>query len=480
MRKSSHLIGLCGAGMSAVAYLLKERGDVVTGADEGFYPPVSDYLTKIGQECLVGYKAENLPEDPDLIVIGKNAKLVPETNPEVAAAFAQHKDKIRSFPEVLADLTADRQRTVIAGSYGKSTLTSLITHCLVQAGKAPGYFIGAIPNDLEHSSSLGGDGPFVFEGDEYPSANWDDRPKFVHYQPHTVVLTSATHDHVNIYPTIEDYHRPFTDLLQGLQDRSGTLVGCIDEHHAARFFHEYMGPKISYGLQPGCNFSAANIVLGDPLTETPTRFDLCAGAEILANMATSQMGRHAVQNICGAAAYLLGQNILTQEELRQGVATFSGLARRLDRKAKTSALPIYEGFGSSYEKARAAIDAMKAHFPDRRLVAMFEPHTFTWRNKDALSQYDTAFEGTQTVWLYAPPTQGADTHAQASLEDIHTRLSAAHPDVRTFGKGATNDILETLDPQTDVLLILSSGSFDGTLSGFLAAAPGRYPAKSNA
>ncbi len=470
------MIGLCGAGMSAVARLLQQVGYTVTGSDAGFYPPVSDYITKLGLTCTVGHRAENIPPNPDLIVIGKHAKLVPETNEEVAAAHAQYKDHVCSFPEILANLTADRQRMVVAGSYGKSSMTSLITWCLAEAGTAPGWFIGAIPKGFAHSSDIGEDGPFIFEGDEYPSANWDTRAKFEHYEPHTVLLTSATHDHVNIYPTLEDYHKPFAALLSGLAKRKGTLIACTDETNAAAFYEVYPGPKEAYGLDHQQAFTASNIVLGDPSRNTPTQFDLHIRGDVLKGFTTTQMGRHAIENICGAAAYLLGQNLISVEAFRDAVARFDGLERRLDRKAPNSALMIYEGFGSSYEKARAAISAVRAHFPQRRLVVMFEPHTFTWRNRAALGLYETVFADTETVWLFAPPAHGATSHDQLSLDEIVAGVRAHHPDVRPFIRDESTSILNDLHPEKDVLLILSSGSFDGALAPLLETAAEAYPA----
>ncbi|WOI52132.1 UDP-N-acetylmuramate--L-alanine ligase [Parvularcula sp. LCG005] len=478
MMKNAHLIGLCGAGMSAVARLLQETGYIVTGSDEGFYPPVSDYLTRIGLGCMIGHRASNIPPDPDLIVIGKHAKLVPESNEEVAAALDQYADNVHSFPQVLAQLTADRERMVVAGSYGKSTLTSLITWCLVSTGKAPGWFIGAIPKGLSHSSAMGGAGPFIFEGDEYPSANWDDRPKFVHYDPATVLLTSATHDHVNIYPTLQSYHAPFHALMTGLSERQGHLIACTDEQYSSNFFYAFPGRKTSYGLEPGADYGAQMIELGDPIAGTPTRFTLTVDRTPYPGFETSQMGRHAVQNICGAAAYLVGEGHLTIDEFQAAVAAFAGLERRLDRKAPGSALPVYEGFGSSYEKARAAIDAMRAHFPQRRLIVMFEPHTFTWRNRNALSQYDSAFAGTDTVWMFAPPDHGQGTHDQVSGEEIVERARQTHRDVRIFTKDDVSQVLDDASPSNDVLLILSSGSFGGSLARFLAAVVDRHPATS--
>ena len=469
------MIGVCGAGMSAVAHLLQQAGYAVTGSDEGFYPPVSDYLDRLGVQCRTPYAAANLPDAPDVVVIGKNAKLVPETNEEVRAALDLHPDAVRSFPEVLAELTADRRRIVVAGSYGKSSCTALMTWCLEHAGGAPGWFIGAIPKGLGHSASVGGDGPFVFEGDEYPSANWDDRAKFSHYAPHTVLLTSATHDHVNIYPTLADYHAPFLDLLDGLAGRGGRLVACTDEPQAARLFGGYQGPKVSYGMEARRDCRAVNVVTGDP-----TRFDLVHGAQTHPGFTTTQIGMHAVENAVGVAALLLGEHLLGVDELRDAIATFPGVARRLDRLTDRSRLVLYEGFGSSYEKARAAIDAVRGHFADRRLTVLFEPHTFTWRNRAALPQYRTAFEGAETVWLYAPPTQGAGTHDQVNLDEIAEVASAAHPDVRTFARDEGARIATEADPDRDVILVLSSGSFDGALAEIVAEAERAYPVKAPA
>lgn len=476
MKPSAHLIGLCGAGMSAVAKLLLEAGYDVSGSDEGAYPPVSDYLDRIGLACQIGHRPENLPADPALVVIGKHAKLVPETNDEVAAALARFHGRVKSFPEVLADLTQARQRLVVAGSYGKSTLTTLIAWCMAQAGLEPGWFIGAIPKGLGHSSSLGGRGPFVFEGDEYPSANWDDRSKFLHYMPHRVILTAATHDHVNVFPTLASYHAPFHQLLSGLAARDGHLVACTDERYAAQFFHAYSGPKTSFGLNAGADYGAANIVLADPAAGTPTTFSLVIDRETLPGFSTTQLGRHSVQNICGAAATLIGSGLVSIDAFRDAVASFDGLERRLDRKAPESALPVYEGFGSSLEKARSAIEAMAEHFPRRRLVVLFEPHTFTWRNRGALDQYRTAFADTDVVFLHAPPDHGAQSHDQSSAAEILAAAQRYHGDVRPTGAGGLAEVTSALNPDRDVVLILSSGSFSGTLAPFLASLGTAFPA----
>src|SRR6185312_3515847 len=217
--KKAHFIGIAGKGMSATALLLREAGVDITGSDEGFYPPVSDYLVAAHIPFNNGYKPEHIPADADVIVIGKNAKLVPETNAEVKAAFDYHKNsgkKILSFPAVLAELTKNTDNIIVAGSYGKSTSTALLAWCLLHGKYDPSYFIGEITRGFVAHAHLGKGKTFILEGDEYPSANWDNTSKFLHYNAKSVLLTSATHDHVNVYPTHEEYLAPFRKLLEQL------------------------------------------------------------------------------------------------------------------------------------------------------------------------------------------------------------------------------------------------------------------------
>lgn len=458
----AHLIGVCGAGMSAVAHLLQQKGYEVSGSDSGFYPPVSDYVASLGIKTFEGYRAENIPDDVDMIVIGKNAKLVPESNEEVAHAFAAHYNNIRSFPEVVSEMCRRTDNIVVTGSYGKSTVTSIIAWVLRQAGKDPNYLIGALAKGFQHTSHLGDGRQFILEGDEYPSANWDDQSKFLHYRSSTVVLTAATHDHINIYPTIEDYHKPFATLL-AKQTANGTLIACINEPHAAKFYDEYKGKKISYGLDnPEADWSAHNITYGRQSQFTVTH-KVDGDMRDLVSVKTHLLGSHNIENLVAAAAVLLGQNMVTAGEFADAIASFEGITRRLDRKVPPGfRIHVYEGFGSSYEKARAAIEAMKLHFPDSRLIVMFEPHTFTWRNRNALSQYQTAFDDVDTVWTYHPPKQGELTHAQLSLTEIIAEARKNHADVRSFDAENVNDIYGDLS-ENDVLLILSSGNFDGLM-----------------
>lgn len=462
--KKAHFIGIAGKGMSAVALLLREAGYTISGSDEGFYPPVSDYLKSAGITFAEGYRKENIPADADTIIIGKNAKLLPESNPEVAAAFASGKP-VKSFPDILEELTAQTDNVVVAGSYGKSTSTALIAHCLVSAGKDPSYFIGEIVRGFTAHAHKGGGNVFVLEGDEYPSSNWDSTPKFLHYNPRTVLLTSATHDHLNIYPTHESYLAPFKQLLEKLAN--GLLVVNGGEEHARALADHCAETKIFYNTPEG--WHAANVRYG-----MPTTFDLMRGSEKIVPLSTVQLGAHNVENIVGASALLLEKGLVTPQELAAAVATFEGVKRRMEALAPHARVPVYEGFGSSHEKAQAAIAAMKLHFPQMKLVVVFEPHTFTWRNRAALAQYDDVFSGAEKVYIYEPAEQGATTHAQLAQEEIVERVRAAGYNVEALHTGDPAPIIEQLS-EGDVVLLLTSGDLGGLIKTLPVAVTEKFP-----
>ena len=437
--------------MSGVARLLQEAGWTISGSDEGFYPPVSLQLERYGMDCLVGYRASNIPANTDLIVIGKHAKLVPEENEEVRAAF-ESGIPVKSFPEVLQDLCAETDNFVVAGSYGKSTCTALLASVLVHAGKDPSYFIGAVPLDLPDNAHHGAGSAFVLEGDEYPSANWDARPKFLFYHPHHLLLTSGEHDHINVYPTIESYLAPFKQLLA--LDEIRDLTACLDGEHVQELIVETQAPVHTYALEnPAADWRAADMKPdGDFLS-----FTLLHHNEPVVTLKSLLLGRHNVQNIVGISAMLLEAGAVTADELAAGVAAFTGVRQRLERRTPTGGVPLYEDFGSSHAKLVAGIAAMREQFPDRRLTVLFEPHTFTFRNREAIAWYDDLFKGADRVLVFAPPSHGA-TDDQLTQAEIVDRVASTGIEAHPFGtKEELPDLLGPLDPNRDVLLVETSG-----------------------
>ena len=456
MRKKAHFIGIAGMGMSAVAILLKEQGWLVGGSDSEAYPPATSQLERHGIPCTASYDPGNIPKDADLIVVGMNAKLKRENNPEVKAAYDSG-ILMTPFPKVLGDIVRKRKPIVVAGSYGKSTITSLLAWCLSRSGIGAGWFIGASPEGME-PSHLGTHPVFVLEGDEYPTSHDDLRPKFAHYNAHDALITAVTHDHVNIYKTQREFSEPFRALAAGLPD-DGILLLCADEPNAASLGKETRARVTLYGMTSSSEWYANDISRGEV-----TSFDLMRGSEKIARLSTSLIGDHNIQNVVGASAMLLEKELITPEQLAESVRDFKGLARRLDKKTARSSVPAYEGFGSSREKLRAAIAAIKAQYPEKRLVVVFEPHTFSWRNKMMLHWFDDAFEGAGLVILYKPAEQGAATHEQSTQEEMTERLARAGVAVRpTAAPEETLAILSSEVGRDDVVLLSSSGAMDGLI-----------------
>jgi UDP-N-acetylmuramate: L-alanyl-gamma-D-glutamyl-meso-diaminopimelate ligase len=472
--RKAHFIGIAGAGMSATAKLLLDRGIAVSGSDQDIYPPVSDFLRQHGIACGTPYAAENLPADVDLVVIGKNAKLVPETNAEVAAAYRSGRT-IMSFPEVLGALSEGKETIVVAGSYGKSTSAALLAHCLeslhAEAGDGfdPSFFIGAIPLTPSTNARLGSGRLFVLEGDEYPSSNTDARSKFLHYHPRHLLITPLAHDHLNVFPTPDDYLGPFDQLVR-LVPPQGAIVATLEGPLSRGLLSGVSRPITTYGLHGG-EFHAAAIAWGEQ-----TRFTLMRRDAPIAAIETTQLGEHNIQNIVGVAALLLSLGIATPEQIATAVASFRGIRRRLDRKSEKTSIPTFEGFGSSYDKARSAIAAMTRHFPERRLIVVFEPHTFSWRNRNALAWYDNVFEGADKVFIYEPADQGAATHQQISQAEILERVLRSGCDAYAISDPdealrAIGDVLQA----NDAVLLLTSGNLGGLIDRVPLVAEQKFP-----
>ena len=448
-----YFLGIAGAGMSALASVLASEGAKVTGSDDGVFPPVSTYLDKLGVPYHVGFDAALVPPDLDAAIIGTSAKLALASNPELAELIRRGVPRY-SFAEYLGLHTKGRENVVLTGSFGKSTLTAMCASFLTAAGRDPGYFIGAIPLDLEATGSAGTDPLFLIEGDEYIISPEDRRSKFLLYHPRHLLISSLVHDHLNVFPTIESYEAPFRRLIE-LLPPEGKLV-CAQAYPA---LHRMTAGRevVWYGLQPGPGYFAENIQVGET-----TRFDLRTPGGEAIPLSTQQLGLHNVENIVGASALLLELGQIDAAGLADAAPRFRGVARRLDKKTTSSRAPAYEGFGSSYEKARSAIEAMQLHFPRRPLVVVFEPHTFSWRNREGLVWYDSVFEGVDRVLLLPPPDHGAGSHDQLSQGDIAARIRGAGVKATSIAgrDDALSDLKATLTGE-EAILLLSSGPLAG-------------------
>jgi UDP-N-acetylmuramate: L-alanyl-gamma-D-glutamyl-meso-diaminopimelate ligase len=329
-----------------------------------------------------------------------------------------------------------------------------MAHILRACGRDAGWMVGAISPSLPDTGHWGDAAEVVLEGDEYIVSPTDRRSKFLLYHPRDVLLTSIVHDHVNAFPTFADYEAPFRALLR-LLPADGLLVA--REHPAIRAVAgEAACPVVWYDTGRCDGWWADDVVYGDPTRFTLVRPD---GGKI--PLTTGLLGEHNIENVVGVCAYLLERGLVGEAPLQAAVESFAGIRRRLDRLTRHSAVPVIEGFGSSYEKARSAIEALLLHYPHRPLTVVFEPHTFSWRSRDALPWYDTVFEGAARVIVIPPPTHGADTHHQSSFDEILARTAAAGVPVE--GARTAEEVTRALSglKGDEVVLLLSSGPLLG-------------------
>lgn len=460
-----YFLGIAGAGMSALASVLVSEGHRVSGSDGAVYPPVSTYLERLGIPYHRGFDAAHVPADADLAIIGSSSTLKLAENPELAEIVRRGLPRY-SFAEYLGLHTEGRDNVVVAGSFGKSTLTALCAVLLREAGHDPGYFIGAVPLDLETTGHWGADAEFLVEGDEYVVGGEDRRSKFVLYHPRHVLISSLVHDHLNVFPTMESYEAPFAELL-GLTPQDGLLV-CADAYPVLHRLTE--GRRVVwYGLKPCEGYYAEDVTPGEV-----TRFVLRTPGGARIPIETELLGLHNVENIVGAAALLLELGLIDAAALQRGARRFRGVARRLDKKTTTSRVPAYEGFGSSYEKARSAIEAIVLHFPGRPQVVVFEPHALSWSDREALPWYDTVFAGVSRVLLLPPPAH-ATGEGKVGQAEIAARIAAAGvPATPVAGREAVLADLETTLAGNEVVLLLSSGPLDGLAEAAPAMLEARF------
>ena len=439
--------------MAAAALMMREAGHAITGSDADVFPPMSTYVEGLDFPVAWRFDAANLVADLDLLVLGASAKLGGEANVEVQAARARGV-RVTTFPELVGEATSARVNTVVAGSFGKSTCTALTAHILRQAGCDAGWMIGAISPSLPDTGHWGTAPQVVLEGDEYIVSATDRRSKFVLYHPRDVLLTSLVHDHVNVFPTFADYEAPFRDLLR-LIPAEGLLVAresapirAIASNAACRV--------VWYDTAPCDGWYWEAVTYGET-----SRFTLVGPNGRRLPLATTLLGEHNIENIVGVCAYLLERGLVAEDALARAVASFAGIRRRLDRLTIRSAVPLIEGFGSSYEKARSAIEAVLLHYPTRPLTVVFEPHTFSWRSRDAMAWYDTVFEGVAKVLLIPPPHHGEGSHNQSGFDEILARVAATG--VPVAGVETAQAATATLSDLKgdEVVLLLSSGPLLG-------------------
>ncbi len=447
-----HLIAIGGTGMAPLACLLRELGHQVRGSDGPLYPPTSELLADAGIEPLVGYDAAHLAPRPDLVIVG-NA--VPRTNPEALATEELGLPRL-SMPEALERFVLrGRRPLVIAGSHGKTTTTAMAAWVYSRAGADPGFLIGGAPIGLSSGFALGGGPRFAIEGDEYNASYFDRGPKFWHYRPETVILTSLEHDHVDLYPDFDGLERAFLGLVERLPSR-GMLIACADYPAVERLARASPCRVVTYGT------GAGEVRLAGPVEsgENGISFELEeAGAR-----QRIELGVWGEHNAANATAVWIAARAdgLDPEVVLAALATFRGVRRRLEVVGETAGVVVVDDFAHHASEVAASLSALRQRFPGRRLVALFEPRSLSAGRRQFAADLAAALATADRVFL--APVFHRERLGEEGFDP--ERLTA---DIERLGAAATacgsNDELAELALAEarpgDVLVTMSSGSFDG-------------------
>ncbi len=476
--RTVHIMGIGGTAMAALAGMLADGGHTVTGSDGNkVYPPMSDYLARLGITVMEGFKAENLDHKPDLVVVGN---VVRASYPEAQALLASDLPYL-SFPGLLgARFLADRRSIVVAGTHGKTTTTALTAWLLEAAGRNPGFLVGGVARNFDRTARAGSGPQFVIEGDEYDTAFFDKGPKFLHYRPQTAIITSVEFDHADIYRDLDHYKSSFSRLV-AIVPPGGCIVARWDHDDVVDVVKDATCEVRRYG--PGQDWEG-RIEAIDTTTGT-MRFSVLRGGQRFGTFRSILVGEHNLNNQVAAVAALEREG-LTPEELAHGFETFAGIKRRQEVIGEPGGVTVLDDFAHHPTAVDVTLAALRLRFGGRRLWSIFEPRSNTSRRKVFQDAYAAAFSAADIVVVAPPPDASAiaaDERFDAAA--LVAALRAAGKEAFLWGQGAESpeQAAEAIAAQVsanampeDVVAVLSNGGFGGLHKKLLARLGARFGA----
>ena len=467
-----HLIGICGTAMASLAGMLQARGHRVTGSDENVYPPMSTMLEGLGVPVAEGYRPEHLDPAPDCVVIG-NA--LSRGNPEVEETL-NRRLVYRSQAEVVKEeFVRGRRSLVVAGTHGKTTTTSIATWVMERGGLAPSFLVGGVVQNFGASFRVTGSDYFIIEGDEYDTAYFDKGPKFMHYLPETAIVGNIEFDHADIYKDLDAVKTAFRRLMNLVPSR-GRLVAGWDSPVVREVVSE-MGARLhtrveTFGTCEDAGWRAHDI---DYASGALTRFRVSRGGRPWGEFETPLIGEFNVRNCLSVvvAAEAWG---LTREQIAEGLATFQSVQRRMQVRGEEAGVIVIDDFAHHPTAVRETLRALRARYPGRRLVAVFEPRSATSRLAVFQKDYADAFDHADYVVLSTvfAREKGSAYGALLDTEEL-TRDIAARGRPALCLDGA-DTIVGRLAPELrrgDVVAVMSNGGFGGIHEKLLGVLRGR-------
>ncbi|HZR79004.1 MAG TPA: UDP-N-acetylmuramate:L-alanyl-gamma-D-glutamyl-meso-diaminopimelate ligase [Chthoniobacterales bacterium] len=451
-----HFVGICGTAMGSVAVALRERGFKVSGSDESVYPPMSTFLEERGIKLHSGYDKKNIPADAEVVVIGNAMK---RGNPEVEAVL-NRKLFYLSLPEVLKNyFLRGKHNLVVTGTHGKTTTTALLAWIMEKAGRKPGYLIGGIPKNLGEGARLNDSKYFVIEGDEYDSAFFDKRSKFVHYLPELVIVNNIEFDHADIFKDIDEIKLSFKRLLNIVPENGMVLING-DDQNCVEVAKDCRAQMVEVGFSKNC----AQRIRDVSHSRDASRFKL---GEDVYEIALA--GEFNVRNAAMAATAARFYDV-PKSKIVSALKTFRGVARRQEIRGEARGVKVIDDFGHHPTAISQTLEALRHRFQGHRLWAVFEPRSNTTRRAvfqrelpEALKQADGVFIS-QVARLDQIP-EGERLQPEQLVKEI---AADGRPAFYEKNADAIVDRITPLLKKEDVVVVFSNGGFDNIHEKLLA------------
>ena len=454
--KKFHFLGICGTAMASVAAALQDRGFKVTGSDENVYPPMSNFLQEKGITAKEGYHPENIPADADVVVIGNAMK---RGNPEVEAVL-NRKLFYLSLPEVLKNyFLRGKHNLVVTGTHGKTTTTSLLTWIMEKAGRNPGYLIGGIPKNLGQGAHLNDSKYFVIEGDEYDSAFFDKRSKFVHYLPELVIVNNVEFDHADIFKDLDEIKLSFRRLLN-IVPQNGMVLVNGDDHNCVEVAKDCLAQMVEVGFSKNCAQRIRDVTyspegsqfkLGDDVYEIPL------------------VGEFNVRNAAMAASAARFYDV-PKAKIDNALRSFSGIARRQEVRGEARGVKVIDDFGHHPTAIAQTLQALRQRYQSQRIWAIFEPRSNTTRRAVFQKELPEALKVADGVFIAQVARLEQIPEAERlNPEKVVKEISEdGRPAFYEKNADAIIDRIMPLLTPEDVVVVFSNGGFDNIHEKLLA------------
>lgn len=438
-----HFIAIGGSAMHNLALALHQKGNEVTGSDDLLFEPSKSRLENAGiAPKELGWNPEIMSEDIDAVILGMHAK---PNNPELKRA-QELGLKIYSYPEFLFHHAQEKIRVVIGGSHGKTTITSMVMHVLNYLDRNFDYMVGAQLEGFETMVKLTNDAPImIFEGDEYLSSPIDLTSKFLWYKPHLALLSGIAWDHINVFPTFDYYVEQFVKFTESIPDK-GALVYCSLDPELNKIAEK---EKKRIKTIP---YATPEHMIKNGVTSLKMENGEFMPIQIF--------GAHNLQNLNGAR-HICNELNISNEQFYEAIQSFKGASKRLELLGKNNKTVVLKDFAHSPSKLKATTNAVKAQYPERKLVAVLELHTYSSLNKEFLKEYKDTMNGASTAIVYYDPkiieNKGLE---EISIQDIKDNFNNQDILVRTDAESLEH-YLKGLNWDDANLLLMSSGNFGG-------------------